>query len=99
MQLSFHPHPGDFDPGRRVDLTAQLQYKRQMLQAEKLLFQATAPDGASLPTEDIQRSLDRKLEETAAELRVAKVDRYEPEAHAGLSWRSGDTRPSLPYSR
>jgi len=60
MQLQFHPNTTGLDEDR----TAQLRCQRLMLQSEKLLLQATTPDGAAISTEELQRTLDRELEET-----------------------------------
>ncbi len=57
---------------------AQLQSRRQLLQAQRLLIRATAQDGASDAAERLDSELGREAEELGSELKAEKARPWEP---------------------
>ncbi len=62
------------DPARQ----AELQSRRQLLAAQRLLIKATTQDGASDAAERLDSKLGKKVEELSSELKTEKARPREP---------------------
>ncbi len=58
----------------------QLQSRKQLLQAQRLLIKATTQDGASDAVERLDSELGKEVEELSCELKSEKARPWEPSA-------------------
>ncbi len=68
--------------GAGPDLTrqAQLQGRKQLLEAQRLLIKATTQDGASDAVERLDSELGKEVDKLSTELKTEKKQLWEPSA-------------------